>query len=111
MKPPVFDYLAPDSLDEALAALEQHGVEVRAEVRAVRIDGADGVTIAAGWFLTDLEREIDSFLFEQRVSKEIASNAASIVIARRNRLDARSQQTLRQGRPERSPLKEGGRFQ
>ena len=25
MKPPVFDYLAPDSLDEALDALEQHG--------------------------------------------------------------------------------------
>ena len=61
--------------------------------------------------IEELEREIDSFLFEQRVSKEIASNAASIVIARRNRLDARSQQTLRQGRPEASPLEEGGRFQ
>ena len=61
--------------------------------------------------IAELEQEIDSFLFEQRVSKEIASNAAGVVVARRNQLDARSQQTQRQGRPEASPLEEGGRFQ
>jgi integrating conjugative element protein (TIGR03755 family) len=61
--------------------------------------------------IAELEQEIDSFLFEQRVSKEIASNAAGIVVARRNQLDARSQQTQRQGRPEASSLEEGGRFQ
>ena len=61
--------------------------------------------------VNELEQEIESFLFEQRVSKEIASNTAAGVVARRNQLDARSQQTLRQGRPEQSPLEEGGRFQ
>lgn len=61
--------------------------------------------------IAELEQEIESFLFEQRVSKEIASNAAGMVVARRNLLDARGQLTPRQGRPERSPLEEGGRFQ
>ncbi|MCB0246811.1 MAG: hypothetical protein KDI12_25605, partial [Anaerolineae bacterium] len=61
--------------------------------------------------VNELEQEIESFLFEQRVSKEIATNTAAGVVARRNQLDAQSQQTLRQGSPERSPLEEGGRFQ
>lgn len=61
--------------------------------------------------IDELEQEIDSFLFEQRVSKEIASNAAGIVVARKNLLDAQSERTQRQGRPEISPLEEGGRFQ
>lgn len=61
--------------------------------------------------IAELEQEIESFLFEQRVSKEIASHAAGVVVARRNLLDAQGQLTPRQGRPERSPLEEGGRFQ
>ena len=60
--------------------------------------------------IAELEQEIESFLFEQRVSKEIASNAAGMVVARRNQLDAQGQATPREGRPDRSPLEEGGRF-
>ena len=59
----------------------------------------------------ELEQEIDSFLFEQRVSKEIAGHAAGIVISRRNQIDADSEATTRQGRPEETHLEEGGRFQ
>jgi integrating conjugative element protein (TIGR03755 family) len=60
--------------------------------------------------IEELEKEIDNMLFEQRVNKEIASNTASIVIARRNQLDANSQQVIRQSRPEKTHLDTQGRF-
>ena len=72
--------LAPDEADPADYGLEEPLVEITLRMadgserlmaigdelplgskRALRIDGADGVTIAAGWFLTDLEREIDDW--------------------------------------------------
>jgi len=61
--------------------------------------------------IEEIEEEIDSMLFEQRVSKEIASNTASIVIARRNQLDANSQRVIRQVRPEEGHLQDGGRIE
>lgn len=60
--------------------------------------------------IEEIEREIDNLLFEQRVNKEIASNTASIVIARRNQLDANSQAVIRQSRPEKTHLDAQGRF-
>ena len=59
----------------------------------------------------EIEEEIDSFLFEQRVSKEIAGNTAAAVIARLNRLNAQSQQVVRQNRPAKTHLDTRGRFQ
>ena len=58
----------------------------------------------------EIEEEIDSFLFEQRVSKEIASNTASAVIARLNQLNAQGQQVIRQDRPAKTHLDTRGRF-
>jgi len=58
----------------------------------------------------EIEQEIDSFLFEQRVSKEIASNTASAVIARLNELNVRSDRVVRQNRPAKTHLDTRGRF-
>lgn len=58
----------------------------------------------------EIEEEIDSFLFEQRVSKEIASNTAAAVIARFNELNAASQGVVRQKRPAKTHLDTRGRF-
>jgi len=54
--------------------------------RALRIDGSEGVTIAAGWFVSDLEREVDDWrsrdvaeMFENDVASiDIDSGADSI---------------------------------
>jgi integrating conjugative element protein (TIGR03755 family) len=59
----------------------------------------------------ELEEEIDSFLYEQRVAKEIASNTPRAVIARLNELNAQSQEVIRQNRPAKTHMDTDGRFQ
>ncbi len=60
--------------------------------------------------LDELEREIDTFLYEQRIRKEIATNTAGAIIARRNQLQGEGADTGRAPRPEGVHLDEGGRF-
>jgi hypothetical protein len=47
--------------------------------RALRIDGSDGVTIAAGWFVSDLEREVDDWR-SREVAELLENDVASIDI-------------------------------
>jgi len=72
--------LAADEVDRADYGLEQPAVTVTLRMadgserivavgdelplgskRALRIDSSDGVTIASGWFVSDLEREVDDW--------------------------------------------------
>jgi hypothetical protein len=47
--------------------------------RALRVDGGDGVTIAAGWFVSDLEREVDDWR-SREVVEMLENDVASIDI-------------------------------
>jgi hypothetical protein len=47
--------------------------------RALRVDGSDGVTIAAGWFTSDLEREVDDWR-SREVAEMQENDVASIDI-------------------------------
>jgi len=47
--------------------------------RALRVDGGDGVTIASGWFVSDLEREIDDWR-SREVVEILENDVASIDI-------------------------------
>ena len=104
------------SIGEEVPLLE--GIRTTRAIRRLLISGkripevlsSVPATEVADSAIVELEQEIDSFLFEQRVSKEIAGHAAGIVIARRNQIDADSEETTRQGRPEETHLEEGGRF-
>ncbi len=94
-------------------------IEEALAIRRMLLTGRRVVEIASFKPATDLvdaaieeiEKEIDNMLFENRVSKEIASNTAGIILARRNQLDAKSQRVIRQRRPEEGHLQDGGRIQ
>jgi len=47
--------------------------------RALRVDGSDEVTIAAGWFVSDLEREVDDWR-SREVAEILENDVASIDI-------------------------------
>ncbi len=47
--------------------------------RALRVDGSDEVTIAAGWFVSDLEREVDDWR-SREVTEMLENEVASIDI-------------------------------
>ena len=47
--------------------------------RALRVDGSDGVTIAAGWFISDIEREVDDWR-SREVVELLENDVASIDI-------------------------------
>jgi hypothetical protein len=53
--------------------------EVVGSKRALRVDGSDGVTIAAGWFASDLEREVDDWRARE-VAEMLENDVASIDI-------------------------------
>jgi len=90
--------LAPDEINPADYGLEQPATIVTLRMaddserviaigdelplgskRALRIDGSDGVTIAAGWFTSDLEREVDDWR-SREVAEMIENDVASIDI-------------------------------
>jgi len=94
------------TIEEALAIRRM----LRTGKRVVEIASFTPATDLVDAAIEEIEEEIDNMLFEQRVSKEIASNTASIVLARRSQLDAASQQVVPQKRPEKTHLDTQGRF-
>jgi len=90
--------LAADEVDPAGYGLEEPAVKVTLRMadgserviavgdelplgskRALRVDGSDGVTIAAGWFASDLEREVDDWRARE-VAEMLENDVASIDI-------------------------------
>jgi len=90
--------LAPDEINPADCGLEQPATMVTLRMaddserviavgdalplgskRALRVDGSDRVTIAAGWFVSDLEREIDDWR-SREVAEMLENDVASIDI-------------------------------
>jgi hypothetical protein len=90
--------LTVDEVDPAGYGLEQPAVKVTLRMadggerviavgdelplgskRALRVDGSDGVTIAAGWFASDLEREVDDWRARE-VAEMLENDVASIDI-------------------------------
>ena len=79
--------------------------------RVPEVASYTAATEAVDQAVTELEREIDGFLYEQRVRKEITTNTAGAVIARANQIQGAGTATARLPRPEGVHLDEGGRFQ
>jgi len=90
--------LAPDEVNRTDYGLEQPAAKVTLRMadggerviavgdelplgskRALRVDGSDGVTIAAGWFASDLEREVDDWRARE-VAEMLENDVASIDI-------------------------------
>ena len=90
--------LTPDEVNPADYGLEQPAAKVTLRMangnerlievgdelplgskRALRVDGGDGVTIAAGWFTSDLEREVDDWR-SREVAEMLENDVASIDI-------------------------------
>ena len=90
--------LTPDEVNPADYGLEQPAAKVTLRMddgnerlievgdelplgskRALRVDGSDGVTIAAGWFVSDLEREVDDWR-SREVAEMLENDVASIDI-------------------------------
>jgi len=94
------------TIEEALAVRRM----LLAGRRVPEIASSQPATKAIDAAIAALEREIDSFLYEQRVSREITSNTAAMILARSDQLNAASQQVPRQARPERTHLDTLGRF-
>jgi len=61
--------------------------------------------------IAEIQGEIDNLLYEQRVSKEIASNTAAAIVERYNHYAGKGQSVKPQQRPDNTHFEEGGKIQ
>jgi len=78
--------------------------------RVPEVAALAAATEAADKAVAEIQKEIDNLLYEQRVSREIASNTAAAIVERYNYYAARSQSVKSQTRPDTTHFEEGGKF-